>query len=77
MRYSITVKDIKSMINIENAPAADFLCNDNRVHVELSRQKTGFGYKVFMVCPRCGSRRAELYMYRDELVCRDCYPVRV
>lgn len=77
MRYFITVKDIKSILNITNAPAAEFLCEGKPVQVELARQKTGFGYKVFMICPRCGYRRAELYMYRDKLVCRDCYPVRV
>ncbi|MFV0343447.1 MAG: hypothetical protein ACK5JH_11275 [Anaerocolumna sp.] len=77
MRYFVTVNDIKSILNIDNAPAVDFLCNDKQVHVDLARQKTGFGYKVFMVCPRCGSHRSELYMYRDNLICRDCYPVRV
>ena len=77
MRYFVTVGDIKSIINIAYAQAADFLCNDQPVHVEFARQKTGFGHKIFMLCPRCGSRRAELYMCRGELVCRDCYPVRV
>lgn len=77
MRYFVTVADIKSIMNIDNVPAVDFLCDNKQVHVDLARQKTGFGYKVFMVCPRCGSRRAELYMCRDNLICRDCYPVRV
>ncbi len=77
MRYFVTVKAIKSILNIQNVNAADFLFNDQPVHVEFARQKTGFGHKIFMLCPRCGSRRAELYMCRGELVCRDCYPVRV
>ncbi len=77
MRYFVTIAEIKSIINIVNVLAADFLCNDNPVHVELARQKTGYGYKTFMVCPRCGSHRAKLYYHRSELVCRDCYPVRV
>lgn len=77
MRYCVTIKDIKSIMNITDASAADFLCNGKPMHVEFARQKTGFGYKMFMVCPTCGSRRTELYMYRDKLVCRDCYPVRV
>lgn len=77
MRYFVAVEDIKAITNIANASAADFLCNDKPVHVELARQKTGFGYKAFMVCPWCGSRRVELYMYHDELICTDYYPVRV
>lgn len=77
MRYYVTIKDIKSILNIKNAKYVDFSCDGKPVHVGLARQKTGFGYKVFIVCPRCGSRRVKLYMYRDKLICRDCYPVRV
>jgi hypothetical protein len=76
LRYCVAVKDIKSKMNIADVSAVDFRFNGKPMHIEFASQKTGFGCKVFMVCPRCGSRRTELYMYRDNLVCRDCYPIR-
>ena len=45
--------------------------------VEFTRQKTGYGEKTFFVCPKCGSRRTKLYIWRGRLLCRECYPLPV
>lgn len=77
MRYSVAIEDIKRIMDIRDIPAANFLCGNVPMHVDFVRQKTGFGHKVFMVCPRCGSRRVKLYVCKGELICRECYPKRI
>lgn len=43
-------------------------------YIDLCKQKTGFGYKSFFICPCCGEVRAKLYYSNeaDELRCRSC-----
>lgn len=43
-------------------------------YIDLCKQKTGFGYKTFFICPFCGEVRAKLYYSNeaDELRCRSC-----
>lgn len=43
-------------------------------YIDLCKQKTGFGYKSFFICPYCGEVRAKLYYSNeaDELRCRSC-----
>lgn len=77
MRYSVSVEDIKRVIDIREIPVADLLCNDVPIRVKFARQKTGFGYKVFMVCPQCGERRVKLYLIDRYLICRTCIPINV
>lgn len=55
----------------------DFTTSIGDYSVELSGQKTGFGEKKFFLCPSCGSRRVDLYIYKGELLCRKCLPVRL
>lgn len=40
----------------------------------ISKQKTGFGYKSFFICPICGERRTKVYCYEGKKVfkCRNC-----
>jgi hypothetical protein len=52
-------------------------CNDKLYHIDLSKQITGYGEKVFMVCPGCGRRRTKLYLLNGHLLCRSCYPINV
>ena len=42
--------------------------------IDLCKQKTGFGYKSFFICPCCGEVRAKLYYSNEanELRCRSC-----
>lgn len=66
----IDVKDVKPLIEAENG---------NILHlwgfeIPLSRQKTGFGVRMFFLCPRCGERRAKLYDLNGRLYCRSCIP---
>lgn len=43
-------------------------------YINLYKQKTGFGYKSFFICPCCGEVRAQLYYSNEaeELRCRSC-----
>lgn len=45
--------------------------------VDFSRQKTGYGEKLFFICPECGSRREKLCVLGNRLLCRECYPLPV
>jgi len=45
--------------------------------IKFSKQKTGFGEKYFFICPTCGGRRTNLYIYDHDFVCRSCTPIRV
>lgn len=40
----------------------------------ISKQKTGFGYKSFFVCPVCGERRTRIYCHENKELfkCRSC-----
>ena len=41
--------------------------------IKIEKQKTGFGYKRFFICPVCGKRRQYLYLFNDTyFVCREC-----
>lgn len=46
--------------------------------VQIERQKTGYGYKSFLICPECGKRRTKLYSKSiitkclSDLKCRSC-----
>lgn len=54
-------------------------CNRKWVYYEaykilISSQKTGFGYKKFLVCPCCKKRRTKLYLEKNNILfkCRSC-----
>ena len=68
--YYIDVKDI--------AETGTYIINgDSKNTIEVTEQKTGFGYKLFLVCPRCGARRTKLYMQDNNLICRSCIPMNI
>lgn len=68
MRYQrMYVTDLQISENDENIIIHGFT-------VKLSSQKTGFGYRLFFVCPQC-DKRIEMLRYSplsNELYCRHC-----
>lgn len=52
------------------------LLNDIKkdLKIETSKQKTGYGYRLFFVCPKCGKRKVKLYKIPDyyHYLCREC-----
>lgn len=66
----INIKDLGDL-------KADKLSTSTGQAIEIDRQKTGFGYKKFFICPTCGERRADLYIWRNTFRCRSCYPGNV
>lgn len=77
MRYVLSLKDIKKLVDVRSTPNAKLICNDVPVCVDFAQQRTGFGYKVFMVCPQCEGRRTKLYLVNRALACRDCISTNV
>jgi len=47
---------------------------ENNSYVYITKQNTGFGAKRFLLCPNCDSRRATLYLYQGNMLCRSCLP---
>ena len=46
-------------------------------HIKIAYQKTGYGKKPFLCCPKCGSRRVKLYLHGKVLLCRECLPYSI
>ena len=71
--------DVKDCINLgaRSMPAAIAEINGKEYNIQFTKQKTGYGEKLFLVCPQCGGRRTKLYLYAEELLCRECYPFPV
>lgn len=40
--------------------------------ISTAKQRTGYGYKTFFICPECGARRVKLYYEDGEYLCRKC-----
>lgn len=81
MHY-IDVKDVKEVLKGSEFPGTDqsnaYLSIDEQpFHVKITYQKTGFGEKPFLCCPKCGSRREKLYLYAERLLCRECLPYSI
>lgn len=45
--------------------------------IGIARQKTGFGYKRYFICPVCKGRRTRLYSDNKGFVCRNCLDVDI
>ena len=43
--------------------------------IELSARPTRLGQLYHLLCPRCGSRRRDLYLRDAELACRKCHRI--
>jgi hypothetical protein len=72
----ISIEDIKKITNIDK-PYVDILCDDIPVQIKFEKQKTGYGEKSFMICPRCYHKREKLYLINGTVVCRSCFPLNV
>ena len=61
-------------IYISDIPIAhgDVYLSGTAVH--LARCKTGYGYRHYFVCPKCGQRRTMLCEFQGQLLCRSCLP---
>jgi len=78
----IEVKDILEIMKESEFPEAYkynsyFSIDKQPFHVKVRYQKTGFGKKVFLICPKCGHRRTKLYLHGKGLLCRDCLPYSI
>ncbi|NMF06580.1 hypothetical protein ACUH7Y_25460 [Clostridium beijerinckii] len=41
-------------------------------NINIVQQRTGYGWKSLLICPRCGERRVTLYIINNTIVCRKC-----
>lgn len=69
--------DIRSSVALgaHKMKSADIYLEDGREYsAGFARQKTGYGEKMFFICPVCGAMRERLYISGEQLLCRECYP---
>ncbi|NRT92265.1 hypothetical protein [Clostridium beijerinckii] len=73
-------------INKESNLFYDYMNNDKMIiykgnellnKIGISKQKTGFGYKRFFICPVCKERHTRLYDTNKGFVCRNCLDVSI
>jgi len=67
---TINIKDIRDS-------SKEFIkLSSNGQEIYITKQKTGYGYKRFFICPECGESRVKLYIYNSNAVyCRSCSPI--
>lgn len=74
MLYVLDIKCLKDYLDNK-----DYI-NINNSKIYIDKQKTGFGYKSFFLCPECGERRTKLYSKEAEmtnLICRSCIDTNI
>lgn len=69
---SVSIKQVQDKLNKEVKS-----CIIEGIPVDISKQKTGYGFKSFLNCPLCNSRREKLYLYKEIPICRQCYPYNI
>lgn len=70
--YTLDIKEL----DIKAAEHIKIKGIDKKIYIE--KQKTGFGYKHFLVCPDCGSNREKLYITdTKQTYCRTCAPKEI
>ena len=72
VRERLNIQDVKEVLD---GDVDRFKYRGNLI--ELTRQRTGFGYKTFFRCPLCSQRRTDLYSTGDSIYCRSCSPVSI
>lgn len=80
--YYIDVKNVMEVMRESEYTGTDqyntYLSVENQpFHAKIAYQKTGFGEKPFLYCPKCGSRRVKLYLHGNVLLCRECLPYSI
>lgn len=69
------VLDIKDIKNTDQK-AVRIRVNNELISIDIEKQKTGFGYKRYLICPNCSQRRTHIYFYNDQYIyCRSCSPI--
>lgn len=69
----IQVLDIKEVKEIVKKDMFSIKGIDCPIYID--EQKTGFGYKKFLICPACGESRTKLYIINMcNIYCRTCSP---
>lgn len=68
--FKLDIKHLKEHIDNDK----DYI-NIRKSRIYLGKQRTGYGYKTFFICPECGERRVKLYSDDSKLInlsCRSC-----
>lgn len=73
MRQFIDVQSCLEMGAKGMERAEVFMEDGWKFNIEFRQQKTGYGERVYLVCPKCGHRRMKLYIFGGRLLCRECY----
>ncbi len=73
--YEIDIKQLKEILK-PKTKKLKFTLEGHDHEIFISRQKTGFGEKCFMMCPTCGERFTKLYIVDGKLKCRKCGKVK-
>ncbi len=71
-RIVLSVKDVLEIVG-----ASAKAINYQGVRIELTKQKTGYGFKTFFKCPLCNQRRTDLYIKNEYIYCRTCSPTSI
>lgn len=74
MDYFIDIESFKDYIIAGHEWVDITTSGQIKNRINFTKQKTGYGFKCFLVCPKCGSRCTKLYYYCDSYLCRCCYP---
>lgn len=74
MRRFIDIRQCTALVTREMNSAYVRIEDGGEHLVNFARQKTGYGEKLFFICPRCGKRREKLYISGKHLLCRECCP---
>lgn len=77
MYYCIGIDQFKKDIAVDSKYMDLSMNGHSYCRIYLSKQKTGYGFKHFMICPICGSRHTELFYYNAKFMCRKCYPKNI
>jgi hypothetical protein len=70
----IDISDFKKAV-FEETQGLEIKYDGNNIY--FTKQKTGYGEKIFFKCPECGSKRTKLYFYKDNFICRKCHPSNI
>jgi hypothetical protein len=77
MNFYIDINSFKEEI-ADGFDYLDFITGGTlQSRLRFAKQRTGYGFKHFLICPNCGSRRTKLYYYNEDYLCRCCYPINI
>ena len=62
------------VLKVSDIPAG-YTVRSGQVIVQLTKQRTGFGYRRYFICPSCGRKCGKLYVTASGLYCQCCTPL--